>query len=174
MVIFQDNVLVYGTTKDQYKKRMLAVRIQLREKNFTINEKKSNSKPVSRVSFLRYSVSKEGIAPNFNYVEKIENAKPLSNMKQLESFVGLAKFYGRMIPDFATKMLPLNKIRKEEFRWEKEEQNAFENIKNELCADPLVQPYSLTKEATVTTDASEKAIGGVLSQEGHPVIYVSK
>ena len=46
----------------------------------------------------------------------------------------------------------------------------FEDIKHELCANPLVQPYSLQKEATVTTDASEKAIGGVLSQEGHPVI----
>ena len=95
-------------------------------------------------------------------------------MKQLESFVGSATFYGRMIPDFATKMLLLNKIRKEEFRWVKEEQNAFENIKNELCANPLVQPYSLTKEATVTTDASEKAIVGVLSQIGHPVIYISR
>ena len=95
-------------------------------------------------------------------------------MKQLESFVGLANFYGRMMLDFATKMLPLNKIRKKEFRWEKEEQNTFENIKNELCANPLVQLYSLKKEATVTTDASEKAIGGVLSQEGRFVIYVSR
>ena len=95
-------------------------------------------------------------------------------MKQLESFVGLANFYGRVIPDFATKSLPLNKVRKEEFRWEKKEQNVFANIKNELCANPFVQPHSLTKEATVTTYASEKAIGGVLSQEGHPVIYVSK
>ena len=170
--IFQDDVLVYGTTKDQYEKRMLAVKSRLLEKDFTINEKKSNSKPVSSVSFLGYSVSKEGIAPVPKHVEKIKNAKPPSNMKQLESFVGLAIFYGRMIPDFATKMLPLNEIRKE-FRWDKGEQNAFENIKNELCANPLVQPYSLTKEATVTTDASEKAIGGVLSQ-GHPVIYVSR
>ena len=91
-------------------------------------------------------------------------------MKQLESFVGLANFYSRMIPDFATKMQPLNEIRREEFRRETEEQNAFETTKNELCANPLVQPYSLMKEATVTTDASEKAIGGLLSQEGHPVI----
>ena len=174
VVIFQGDVLVYGTTKDQYEKRMLAVKSRLREKNFTINEKKSNSKPVSSVSFLGYSVSKEGIAPDPKHVEKIKNAKPPSNMNQLVSFFGLANFYGQMIPDFATKMLLLNEIRKEEFRWDKEEQNAFENIENELCANPLVQPYSLTKEATVTTDASEKAIGGVLSQEGHPVIYVSR
>ena len=42
------------------------------------------------------------------------------------------------------------------------------------CANPPVQPYSLKKAATVTTDASEKANGGVPSQEGHPVIYVSR
>ena len=174
VVIFQDDVLVYGTTKDQYEKRMLAFKSRLRENNFSINEKKSNSKLVSSVSFLGYSVSKERIEPDPKHVEKIKNAKPPSNMKQLKSFVGLAYFYGRMIPDFATKMLPLNENRKEELRWDKEEQNAFENIKNELCANPLVQPYSLTKEATVTTDASEKAIGGVLSQEGHPVIYISR
>ena len=174
VVIFRDDVLLYGTTKNQYEKRMLAVRSRLNEKDFTINENKSNSKPVSSESFLDYSVSKEGIAPNPKHVQKIKNAKPPSKMKQLESFVGLASFYGCLIPDFATKMLPLNNIRKEEFRWENEEQNAFENIKNELCANPLVQPYSLTKEATVTTDGSEKAIGGVLSQEEHLVIYVSR
>ena len=173
VVIFQDDALVYGTTKDQNKKRMLAVKRRLREKNFTINEKKSDSKPVSSVSFLGYSVSKEGIEPDSKNVEKIKNAEPPSNMKQLESFVGLANFHGRMIPDFATKMLPLNEIQKGEIRWEKEELNVFGNLKNELCANPLLQPYNLTKEATVTTDASEKAIGGVLSQEGHPVIYAS-
>ena len=50
----------------------------------------------------------------------------------------------------------------------------YEGIKNEFCANPLIQPYSLLKEAKVTTEASEKAIGGVLSQEGHPVVYVSR
>ena len=70
-------------------------------------------------------------------------------MKQIESFVGLANFYDRTIPDFATEMPLLNEIRKEEFRWEKEEQNVFEDIKNEVRANPLVQPYNLTNEATV-------------------------
>ena len=79
-----------------------------------------------------------------------------------------------MIPDFATKMLPLINIRNSDFSWGKMQQKAFEDIKNELCAKPLVPPYSLQKEATVTTDASEKAIGRFFSQEGHPVIYVSR
>ena len=36
VVIFQDDVLVYGTTKQQFDKRMLAVKSRLREKNYTI------------------------------------------------------------------------------------------------------------------------------------------
>ena len=106
VVIFQNDVLVDGTTKDQYEERRLAVDSRLFEKKFTINEKKSNSKTVSSVSFLNYSVSKEGIAPDPKHAEKIKNAKSPSNMKQLEFFVGLANFYDQMIPDFATKMLP--------------------------------------------------------------------
>ena len=59
-----------------------------------------------------------------------------------------------MIPDFATKMLPLNDMRNRDLSWGKMQQKAFEDIKNELCANPLVQPYSLQKEATVTTVTS--------------------
>ena len=70
-------------------------------------------------------------------------------------------------------MLLLINMRNSDFSLGKIQQKAFEDIKSELCANPLVQPYSLQKEATVTTDASEKAIGGVLSQERHPIIYVS-
>ena len=132
---------------------------------------KSNSKPVDSVRFLGYSNSKEGIAPDPKHVEKKIQTHQLTTNNS-NRFFGLANFYGRMIPDFATKMLPLNNMRNSGFSRGKMQQKAFEDIKNELCANPLVQPYSLQKEATVTTDVSEKAIGRVLSQEGHPVIYV--
>ena len=44
--------------------------------------------------------------------------------------LGLANFYGRMIPDFATKMLPLDNMRNSDFSWGKMQQKAFEDIKN--------------------------------------------
>ena len=52
VVIFQDDVWLYGNTREQFDNRMLAVKIRLREKTFTINEKKSKSKQVASVSFL--------------------------------------------------------------------------------------------------------------------------
>ena len=80
VMIFQDDVLVYGTTKEQFDNRMLAVKSQLLEKNFTINEKNLTQN--------------QSIALVFWDVEKIKNAKAPTNNKQLESFVGLANFYG--------------------------------------------------------------------------------
>ena len=112
---------------------------------------------------MGYSTSKQGKAPDPKKLKQ-KNAKTATNNKQLESCVGLAKFHGRMIPDFATKMTPLNKMRNSDFSWGKLHQKTFEDIKNELCAKPLVLPNILQKEATVTNDAPEKAIAGVPSQ----------
>ena len=45
---------------------------------------------------------------------------------------------------------------------------------DELTSEPLVPPYSLDKEVALTTDASEKIISAVLTQNDHPVIYISR
>ena len=78
-----------------------------------------------------------------------------------------------MNPNFATKMPPLSNMRSSDVS-RVNCKKAFEDLKNHLCGNSLVQPYSFQKEAPVNTDASEKTIGGVLSQEGHPVISVSR
>ena len=128
------------------------------------------------ISFLGHEVSAAGIAPDSKHVERIKEAKPPTNRQEVESFVGLVNYFGRMIPNFASKLQPINELRQKDkcFEWTAECQQAFETIVNELSSKPLVQPYSLAKEVTITTDASERAIGAVLTQEGHPVIYISK
>jgi hypothetical protein len=42
------------------------------------------------------------------------------------------------------------------------------------CHQNLLSSPTLQKEVSLTTDASELAIGGVLSQDGHPVIYIAR
>ena len=56
------------------------------------------------------------------------------------------------------KMLTLNNKKNNNFSWVKLHQTTFADIKSELCANPILLPYSLQKEATVTTDASAKKI----------------
>ena len=97
---------------------------------------------------------------------------PVSH-KELQSFFGRVNFYGEMIPKFATKNLPLNDLQSQDFEEADHHNLCFLTIKQELCSKPVVRNYFLDKEVTVT-DSSEKAAGGLLSQERHPVIYVSR
>ena len=57
---------------------------------------------------------------------------------------------------------------------QKECDKNFRLLKQKLTSAPLLQPFVTTKTSTVTVDASSKAVGAVLSQEGHPVLYVSR
>jgi len=51
---------------------------------------------------------------------------------------------------------------------------AFNELKENLIAQvELVQP-DYNKKFTLTTDASDVAIGAVLSQEGKPITFISK
>ena len=56
----------------------------------------------------------------------------------------------------------------------KNKKRTLSKTKKLSCANLPVQPYSLTKEATVIIDPSIDTIGALLSQEGNPVIYVKE
>lgn len=63
---------------------------------------------------------------------------------------------------------------KKKFDWTDKHQRAFDLLKQELSSEPCVRPYSPQEEVTLTTDASKDQIGACLTQNGHPVIFVSK
>jgi len=61
---------------------------------------------------------------------------------------------------------PLNKLKgKKEWKWEEEHQKAFEELKEKIKSQLVLSLPRRKGKFRVETDASEHAIGGVLSQE---------
>ena len=58
--------------------------------------------------------------------------------------------------------------------WTRECQEAFEDLKGAIMADPVLALPDHAKPFEVHTDASDYAIGGALMQEGHPIAYESR
>ena len=58
-----------------------------------------------KISFLGYTISKEGISPDQALIEKI--LKIATNKKELESFWGLVNFYWRYVPKYTDLTGPL-------------------------------------------------------------------
>ena len=65
------------------------------------------------------------------------------------------------------------------WQWEKEQQQAFDKLKEIFTTRPVLAAPDLDKEFRVEADASNYAIGGVLSMKcsdklGRPVAFISK
>ena len=100
-------------------------------------------------------------------MEKFPTPESQCNVRQ---FLGLAGYYRRFIENFLKKDLT--------FKWEENQQVAFEDLKKALSSPPVLEYPDFSKKFILTTDASDYALGTVLSQgklgEEHPLAYMSK
>ena len=87
-------------------------------------------------------------------------------MKEIQAFLGMVGYYCQYIADFATVAQPLTYLTSKgvPWKWEQEEQSAFEKLKEMLVTAPILGYPEPDSEYILDTDASACAVGGVLSQ----------
>ena len=174
ILIYQDDVAVFASNEQALKDKLQLVVNKLKERRVTINTEKSISY-CNELSFLGFSISAQGIKPDERLVEKIKAIKPPQCHKQLEQFLGLMNYFGRLIANYAEKCRTLNKARTiTPFKWTSDCELSFNKLKEEVTSYPVIQPYDPSLEVTLTADSSKEALGAVLTQNGKPVIFVSK
>uniref|UniRef100_A0A3Q7J7Y7 Reverse transcriptase/retrotransposon-derived protein RNase H-like domain-containing protein n=1 Tax=Solanum lycopersicum TaxID=4081 RepID=A0A3Q7J7Y7_SOLLC len=78
------------------------------------------------------------------------------HMKDLSSFLGLANYYRKFIAGYSKRAAALTDLLKKDTKW---------NLKNAIASEPIVKLPDFELPFEVHTDASEKAISGVLVQE---------
>ena len=89
---------------------------------------------------------------------------------ELHSFHGLANYYCRFIEEFLRRVAPLTELFKKgtTWRWSGECQISFDKLKTKMVRGPVLGLVDMSKKSfVVETDASDFALGGVLTQEGH-------
>ena len=95
----------------------------------------------------------------------------------MRSFHGLVSFYRKFIKNFNGICAPLtDTIRgdRKEFKWTIAAARSFELLKKKVTEQPVLALPNFNKVFQVDCDASDSAIGAVLSQEGKPIAYFSE
>ena len=176
VIVYQDDVMVCADSERQLKKRLGEVYKRLRENSVTVNSEKSIACSDS-LKFLGFVFSAAGIHPDPSLTCKIADADVPKSPKDLAAFLGLVTYYAKFCDKFSDLCAPLHEAKKQEpkcFVWSDECERSFQLLKKKLTSAPVLQPFKLSKTTVVTVDASKKAVGCVLSQDGHPVLYVSR
>lgn len=99
-----------------------------------------------------------------------------TKIAELRSFLGLANYYRRFIQGYSKKVAALTDLLKKDRKWvwSADCQEAFDNLKQAVASQPVLRLPDFELPFEVHTDASDRALGGVLVQEGHPVAFESR
>lgn len=179
-LVYLDDIIVFGVSLQEHMVNLEKVFKRLRESNFKIQMDKSEFLKLE-TAYLGHIISKDGIKPNPDKIEAIQKFPLPKNATEIKRFLGLLGYYRKFIPDFARITKPMTSCLKKGSKIILEDTkyiNCFEKCKTLLMNDPILQYPDFDKDFILTTDASNFAIGAVLSQgaigSDKPIAFASR
>jgi transposase InsO family protein len=165
VVVYLDDILVYSDNLDDHIKQVSEVLRRIDENNLVLKPEKCVFH-ASSVTYLGHVISSGGIQMSPDKTTALLDFPAPRDVKELRSFLGLANYYRKFLPRFSEVALPLTNLTKKDraFAWDEMAQKAFEGIKNAIANDVLLQHPCYENQFEVFTDASDFAIGAVLTQ----------
>jgi hypothetical protein len=163
---YLDDILIY--TKGNFEEHVRQVRkvlTKLRENDLLVNSEKSEFH-VQETTFLGFIISNKGIRMQPAKVDAIVGWKEPNTVKEVQAFLGLANFYRKFIKDYLKVTAPLTNLtkKKQPWEWGEKEQKAFDDLKRLFTTAPFLCLFNPRKEIRVETDASDFALGAIMTQ----------
>ena len=179
-LIYIDDIVVFSRTFLEHLQRLRRVFQRLRDASLRLKPPKCKFAR-KEVHYLGHIVSAEGVRTDPDKTKAVKEYPIPHDVKQLRQFLGLTNYYRRFIKDYsllATPLFHLTRKTAKGFLWSSSCQQAFETLKQKLVTPPILAYPDFTRPFILQTDASDQAIGAVLSQERegqeHVISYWSR
>jgi transposase InsO family protein len=178
-LVYLDDIILMSRTVEEHLERLVLILDRLRKAGLKLKPSKC-SLLQKRIHFLGHVVSEDGIATDPLKVQAVVEWPEPTNTREVRSFVGLCSYYRRFVQDFARIAEPLHKLtgKRVKFEWDSACQLAFEKLKGRLVTSPILAMPQDEGQYRLDTDASDDAIGAVLSQiqngEERVIAYASR
>jgi hypothetical protein len=165
VVVFIDDILIYSKNKTQHVKHLRIVLQRLRDHKLDAKFSKFEFW-LDSVKFLGHTISSEGITVDPSKIQEVMDWKPPKSVHQIRSFLGLAGYYRRFVPDFSRIAKPMTELLKKGVKFMSTEkcEKAFHTLKQHLTSTPVLAQPDNSKPYGVYCDASGTGLGCVLMQ----------
>jgi len=177
-LVYLDDVLVFGRTFQEHQERLELVLKALEDANLTLNPSKCIF-ATHEVFHLGHIVDADGLRPNPEKLVALKEMK-IPHQRALRGFLGLASYYRRFIPNFATIAAPLHSLLKKRssWVWDRDKEEARIRLIECLTSAQVLAHFDENLPVTIHTDASNAGLGAVISQDGgggaRPIAFVSR
>lgn len=164
--VYLDDILVASKTPEEHRQHLREVFQLLSDNGLVINRAKCVF-GVEELIYLGHMVNSTGIRPMKERVDAVLNFPAPKTKKDLQSFLGMINYYHRFMPGLASKLQPLHEATKTKdtlISWNEKCQAAFVAAKSSLSSAALLHHPDPSAPTSITTDASDKAVGGQLEQ----------
>jgi len=175
---YMDDFVIPAKTMEELEERTIRF-LKIAEKHNLCFKQSKCDFNMKEIPILEVVVGKGQVKMEQEKIKAVKEWKTPMKVKNIESFLGFANFYRRFIHNFSHTARPLNELkRKKEWKWKKEHQEAFEELKEKITSQPVLALPKRKGKFRVETDVSGHAIGGVLSQEQEgkwkPIAFLSR
>jgi hypothetical protein len=190
-IVYLDDILVFSKTKEEHDEHLQRICQRLREAELYAKPSKCQFYQ-QEIEFLGFVIGVQGVRMDPARIETIkewENHPPKS-YRDLQVLLGFCNFYRRFIRHYSAIARPLTSLLKGSVNgrksgdfskaWGTLQHQAFLSLLGTFQTAPLLRHYNPKLPIRLEADASDVALGGVLSQlqqdtgKWHPIAFFSK
>ena len=164
VIIYLDDILVYSDDPKEHKKHVREVLRRLRLNGLYCKPEKCHFDK-DTVNYLGFILSKDGLKMDPSKVQIIQDWPEPRKVKDIQSFLGFANFYRRFISNYSDIVVPLTRLTRKCTPWNFSDtaRQSFDALKKAFTTAPILTHWIPDKQLIVETDASNYALGAILS-----------
>ena len=180
VIVYLDDILIYSEEIGQHENHVRATLARLRDSGLFVKLEKCTFGEES-VEYLGFIISPQGLNMDKTRVSTVQDWPLPCSVKDIQAFLGFCNFYRRFIHNYSKIAFPMTQLtrNKTPFEWSEAAERSFTDLKQAFCDAPLLAQFNYKEPTYLETDASEFAMGGILTQKApdthrHPVAFFSR
>ncbi|GJU98748.1 putative nucleotidyltransferase, ribonuclease H [Tanacetum coccineum] len=175
MIVFIDDILIYSRNKEVHANHLRIIFKLFKKEKLYAKFSKCDFW-ISIVQFLGHLIDSQGLHIDPSKIEAVKNWTSPTTPTEIQQFLGLAGYYRRFIKDFSKIAKSLTELtqKNKKYIWGKDQESAFQLLKQKLCEAPILALPEGNGDFVVYCDASHQGLGAVLKQREKVITYASR
>lgn len=151
--VYLDDIVVYSNTIDEHMTKLNKIFERLSNAKLKLQPQKCHFFK-REIIYLGHKCSENGCEPDPEKTNAIQTIRQPTNVREIQSFLRIANYYRRFIPNFAKTAIPLVKLtrKNQPFDWNNECSTAFNSLKATLISNNVLIFPDFKEPFEISTD----------------------